>query len=138
MVDPVKNPLFYELVGVTYNPEKKTFESPGMESADAKYVKEFFHCDGFRNDAAKGEQVKRFLTVDPLPAHQLHDDPDVFAIGFDELYHEEFIPVVWEIETSPWRYVSSAPTNNPGKFDLWIELKTKNRTLTIGNWPAVE
>jgi len=46
--------------------------------------------------------------------------------------------VIWEFDVSPWRYVSSAPTNNPGKFDLWNEVKTKIRTVIIGNWRAVE
>lgn len=43
----------------------------------------------------------------------------------------------WEFEVSSWRYVSSSPANNPGKFDLWIEVKTKSQTVTIGNWKSV-
>jgi hypothetical protein len=139
VVDPVKNPLLYELAGVVLDPNKKVFELQGLEAADAKYVKEFFHCEGFTNCAAKVEQVKRFLAVGPLPAHQLHDDPDVFAVGFTELHNQELAPdVVWEFDITPWRYVSSSPTNNPDKFDLWIEVHTSGRSMMIGNWPAME
>ncbi|MBN8246962.1 MAG: type II secretion system protein [Verrucomicrobia bacterium] len=37
---------------------------------------------------------------------------------------------------NPWRYVSTNPTNNPGRFDLWAELPTGRTSppLIIGNW----
>jgi hypothetical protein len=73
-----------------------------------------------------------------LPARQLHDDPDVFAAGFTVPCAGLASEVVWEFDVSSWRYVSSSPTNNPGKFDLWIEVKTKRQTVTIGNWKAVD
>jgi hypothetical protein len=138
VVDAVKNPLLYELVGVIYNPTNKMFQLGRLKAAEANYVKEFFQCDGFKNCGEKPEQIKRFLTAVDLPARQLHDDPDVFAIGFfirDERISPE---VEWEFDVSSWRYVSSSPTNNPGKFDLWIEVKTKKRTVAIGNWNAVD
>lgn len=138
VVDAVKNPLLYELAGVIYNPTNKMFQLGGLEAADAKYVKEFFQCDGFKNCGERPDQIKRFLTTNPLPARQLHDDPDVFAAGFQVPYEGLTPEVVWEFDVSSWRYVSSSPTNNPGKFDLWIEVKTKRQTVTIGNWKAVD
>ncbi len=138
IVDPVTNTLLYELVGVVYNPLNKKFQVAGLEPAEADYVKRFFQCDGFRNCAETPERITRFLKTDALPARQLHDDPDTFALGFWIPYERLEPDIVWEFETSPWRYVSSAPTNNPGRFDLWIELKTKSRTVVIGNWKAGE
>ena len=35
---------------------------------------------------------------------------------------------------NPWRYVSTNPTNNPGRFDVWAEIREGNRTNIIGNW----
>ncbi|HAB15086.1 MAG TPA: type II secretion system protein [Verrucomicrobiota bacterium] len=35
---------------------------------------------------------------------------------------------------NPWRYVSTNPTNNPGRFDLWAEIRERNRTNIVGNW----
>ena len=141
VVDAVKNALLYELIGVVYNPTNKMFAVGGLEAADAQYVKTFFHCEGFKNCAEQADQVQHFLPAFPSTAwqaRQLHDDPDVFALGFAVSYEESTPEVVWEIEVTPWRYVSSSPTNNPGKFDLWIELETKNQKVTIGNWKAVE
>ncbi len=138
VVDPVTNTLFYELVGVIYNPTNKMFEISGQEAAEEEYVKEFLQCDGFKNCAQTPDQIIRFLKADPLPWQQLHDDPDVFVAGFQVRNRGLDPEMVWEFEATPWRYVSSAPTNNPGKFDLWMELKTKHREILIGNWKAVE
>jgi hypothetical protein len=138
VVDAINNPLLYELGGVIYNPASKMFQLGGLEPADAKYVKGFFQCGGFENSGESSNQITRFLTANPLPARQLHDDPDVFAAGFQVSYDGLAPEVVWEFEVSTWRYVSSAPTNNPGKFDLWMEVKTKSQTVTIGNWKAVD
>lgn len=139
VVDPVTNTLFYELVGVIYNPTNKMYQVGGLEPAEQDYVKEFFQVDGFKNSAQTPDKITRFLKMDALPANQLHDDPDVFGVGF-QVNSGDLVPEVyyWEFQTSPWRYVCSAPTNNPGKFDLWIELKTKSREVVIGNWKAVE
>jgi hypothetical protein len=138
VVDAVKNPLLYELAGVIYNPTNQVFELGALEPAQANYVKEFFQCDAFKNSGQRPDQLKRFLNSNPLPARQLHDDPDVFAVGFTVPYEGLSPEVHWGFDISPWRYVSSSPTNNPGKFDLWIEVKTKRQMVTIGNWKAVD
>jgi hypothetical protein len=137
-VDAVNNPLLYEIAGVVYNPTNQIFELAGLEAAEAKFVKEFFHCTGFKNSGESAGQVKRFLPAGNLPARQLHDDPDVFAVGYQIPTDGVSPEIMWEFDISPWRYVSSAPTNNVGRFDLWIEVKTKAQAVTIGNWKAVE
>jgi prepilin-type N-terminal cleavage/methylation domain-containing protein len=35
---------------------------------------------------------------------------------------------------NPWRYNSSNPTNNPGAYDLWIQLSIRGKTNLICNW----
>jgi hypothetical protein len=35
---------------------------------------------------------------------------------------------------NPWRYNSTNPTNNPGKFDLWLEIRVGEEYEIIGNW----
>jgi hypothetical protein len=138
VVDPVTNTLLYELVGVVYNSTNKMFQVAGREPAEEKYVKEFFQVEGFKNWGDTPDKITKFLKMEPVPALQLHDDPDVFAVGF-QITSEQIAPeVFWEFQTSPWRYVSTAPTNNPGKFDLWIELKARKHEIMIGNWKAVE
>jgi hypothetical protein len=35
---------------------------------------------------------------------------------------------------NPWRYNSSNPTNNPGSYDLWVQLSISGKTNLICNW----
>jgi prepilin-type N-terminal cleavage/methylation domain-containing protein len=35
---------------------------------------------------------------------------------------------------NPWRYVSTGPTNNPGHFDLWVDILLGGKTNRISNW----
>jgi prepilin-type N-terminal cleavage/methylation domain-containing protein len=35
---------------------------------------------------------------------------------------------------NPWRYVSTGPTNNPGHFDLWVDIVLGGKTNRISNW----
>jgi hypothetical protein len=37
-------------------------------------------------------------------------------------------------DVNPWRYNSSSPTNNPGSYDLWIQLAFGGKTNLICNW----
>ena len=45
-------------------------------------------------------------------------------------------PVPTNPGLNPWRYVSTNPTNNPGRYDLWAELPVGRSAdpLIIGNW----
>jgi hypothetical protein len=138
VVDPVTNTLFYELCGVVLNAANRRIQVAGLEPAELDYVTNFLHCPLFRNFSDRTDGVKRFLPKENTASRQFHDDPDVFALGFN--ITSETVPseVIWEVDLSTWRYISSSPTNNPGKYDLWIELKTKDHAVTIGNWAAVQ
>ncbi len=35
---------------------------------------------------------------------------------------------------NPWRYISSNPTNNPGSYDLWVDILINGQTNRISNW----
>jgi prepilin-type N-terminal cleavage/methylation domain-containing protein len=37
-------------------------------------------------------------------------------------------------DRNPWRYNSSSPTNNPGSYDLWVQLVIGKQTNLICNW----
>jgi hypothetical protein len=138
VVDPVTNTLLYELVGAAYNSTNKMLSVGGLEPAEAAYVKGFFHIEGFKNSAERADQVKRFLPAENLPVRQLHDDPDVFVLSAAVPYEDLDPDIYYSIDRGSWHYVSSAPTNNPGRFDLWIEVKAGDHRIRIGNWKSVE
>lgn len=138
VVDPITNTLLYELAGVLYDPTNRFFQVAGLEPAEERYVTNFFGVQRFKNCSDRSDRLKHFLSREDMTPVQLHDDPDVFALGYNILSAGIAPELIWEIRASTWRYVSSSPTNNPGKFDLWIELKHKDWTKVVGNWKAVE
>lgn len=138
VVEPVTNTLLYELAGVLYMPTNQMYQVAGLEPAEVGYVTNFFQCRSFRNCSDKPDQLKHFLAREDVAALQLHDDPDVFVMGFNVALVPMAPELIWEMQASPWHYVCSSPTNNIGKFDLWLELKHGRRVTTIGNWKAVE
>jgi type II secretory pathway pseudopilin PulG len=42
--------------------------------------------------------------------------------------------LIYAYDKVPWRYNSTNPTNNPGSFDLWVELDIGGKKVTVGNW----
>ena len=49
--------------------------------------------------------------------------------GPDAIYHPLGVQ-----DLNPWRYNSLNPTNNPGSYDLWIQLRIGGKTNLICNW----
>jgi prepilin-type N-terminal cleavage/methylation domain-containing protein len=47
-----------------------------------------------------------------------------------------FTPAVDGTYPNPWRYNSLTPTNNPGGFDLWVDIIQGGRTNRVSNWSA--
>jgi hypothetical protein len=37
-------------------------------------------------------------------------------------------------DVNPWRYNASNPTNNPGSYDLWVQLVIAGKTNLVCNW----
>ena len=35
---------------------------------------------------------------------------------------------------NPWNYVLTNPTNNPGSFDLWMDVSWSGKTNRVCNW----
>jgi len=136
-VNAYTNPLLYELVGAVTNSDGM-LRIPGLEPAELAFAKEFFHSTGFVNSGSSTGDVRHFISLGSTPTRKLHDDPDVFALGVQLVSGNVPVEVFWEFDFGPWQYVSSSPMHNPGKFDLWIEVKTRKQNVTIGNWKQVE
>jgi hypothetical protein len=45
-----------------------------------------------------------------------------------------FAPSDAGVVPNPWRYNSSNPTNNPGSYDLWVDVMIAGKTNRISNW----
>ena len=141
--DPmILNQLYYELSGVTRNASGDFTTLDGSTTITAKNYKEAYGVGGVENctqgGGEDGVSAKDFLSG--LKQNQ-------FVIGISN----GVVPNTAEIVTSvggpddayqplgvlhlnPFRYNSTNPTNNPGSYDLWIDLRINGKTNRISNW----
>jgi hypothetical protein len=148
VVDPVTNQLLYELVGATYNPTNKTFDTGIVEPVEVSLYKEVFNTDEIKNSSTNSNEVRHFIPANATPyAFEAHDDPDVFVMS-QPVFSAPLIPLMTDMDScnhialhlkvGSWHYLSTSPTHNPGAFDLWIDTEAYGQQLTIGNWKEVK
>jgi prepilin-type N-terminal cleavage/methylation domain-containing protein len=145
------NQLYYELTGTAIsdenNPNYQSLNNPSLPTLTGGAggnVQTFFGVGGFMNCSkpAGGEEsaaARNFLPelrpnqvwnnytnltitvgVTLLNGSVGGPDPSYQPLGLQDL--------------NPWRYNSSNPTNNPGSYDLWIQLSIGRKTHLICNW----
>lgn len=137
------NQLFYELMGVTNN--NGAFQTlDGRAQITSSDALATFGVPGFMNCNKPGSsedksQAKSFLfelrqnqlgTNGTSPATILFLDASVG--GPDANYPQSGTLGVAGL--NPWRYNSSNPTNNPGAYDLWVQLSISGKKYLICNW----
>ncbi len=158
--NPAVNVLFYELTGTTYSsppnaqPASFIFQRlHGGETISRATVQSAFGPDvgGFFNSS---------FVANPRDNTQLQEAEarDCFSQLKPKEYLEATVPgrsgsvvlavlglqdvdgpVMYTSPTTgrrvnPWRYISSNPTNNPGAYDLWIDITVSGKTKRICNW----
>lgn len=126
-------PLFYELVGTTYvpggNPPSTAVFNTKLanQTLTAAQVNTAFGIGGFVNS-----------TTDP------NENP-VFSVEFNNKQYAQISsgPAIQVLvcpvdgpggAINPWSYNSSSPTNNPGSFDIWVDVVIGGKTNRICNW----
>jgi prepilin-type N-terminal cleavage/methylation domain-containing protein len=139
--------LYYELTGVIYTNKGDglkyySLNDPSILPLTGSQVNDAFDVGGFMNCTKPGggeevgkarnflpdlreKQVWNRFTNNSVPVTLL-----ITAVGGpDQTYQPLNLP-----DVNPWRYNSSNPTNNPGAYDLWIQLKIGGKTNLICNW----
>jgi prepilin-type N-terminal cleavage/methylation domain-containing protein len=133
--DPRVNQLFYELVG-TYQTGNAFVTANGKETITTMGASTYFGVQGFANSAPTAAKVKTFLQKLSAREYAEYSPPPndvelllVPAPGPNLVTGPSGVPL------NTWRYVSSAPTNNPRSFDLWAEADLGGGAVrVIGNW----
>ena len=135
-VDPITNQLFYELLGTFHSAADDTFDPPHYPEIRRSLFTRFFGTNCIKNSVERPEQLHHFLDITNMVAVYViktHPEP-VGLIGIWPAWEGMAAALYQHIEPASWRYNSSAPTHNPGKFDLWIELKTTRTNILVKNW----
>jgi len=144
------NQLYYELVG-TMNTNTVLYTTlDGRSQINAGQLNTLFgstKVNGFLNctKSGAGEDTPVAKTFLPdLKAAQIgsYTNPPAnkFSVGVDLLIasvggpYQSYQPLKY-VGMNPWRYNSSSPANNPGSYDLYVQLVIKpGQTNLICNW----
>jgi prepilin-type N-terminal cleavage/methylation domain-containing protein len=143
--NPLVNQLYYELSGTTSsNNVYTTLDGVSQISAADLVTVTSSGVTGFANSGATavGSDDK------PGPVNYLKDaqlKPGQIAVWPVNLkdWRALVCSVGWAGEPAtsptgnalaPWQYRSSSPTNNPGSFDLWVDVYLDGKTNRISNW----
>lgn len=132
------NPLYFELTGTVQN--GANFETKdGSAQISGVNVQSEFGRGGFVNCTRTANEddskpAKKFL-VELKPGQRADK-----ANGIRLLTCSVNWPlnlgngVTGEPEINPWRYNATNPTNNPGGFDLWVDIYVGGKTNRVSNW----
>ncbi|NOS70110.1 MAG: prepilin-type N-terminal cleavage/methylation domain-containing protein [Verrucomicrobia bacterium] len=132
------NPLYYELMGTLLNGANYETKD-GSAQISAANVQVEFGRGGFVNctrnsDADSSKPAKKFLIE--FRSTQRGDKPNgVRLLTCSVIWPANLGNGVAGVpELNPWRYNITNPTNNPGGFDLWVDVYVAGKTNRISNW----
>ena len=140
------NPLYYELGGTVYSNGTYTTLDGSAQISDSDVPKAFPGIGGFINCTKPGggeDSAKARNFLPDLRTRQIWPQPgytnNTASVGVSLLIASVGGPdatykPLGQQDLNPWRYNSSSPTNNPGSYDLWIQLSFGGKTNLICNW----
>ncbi len=144
------NQLYYELVGTTNiaapaaNPDYQVLGDPNQQLTGVQ-VSSVFGVSGFMNCNKSGGDESAAHAQDFLPDLKPRQIAENLTnslaptVGFTMLVSSaggpdpSYQPLGIQ-DVNPWRYNSSSPTNNPGSYDLYVQLRIAGKTYLICNW----
>jgi prepilin-type N-terminal cleavage/methylation domain-containing protein len=140
------NQLYFELLGTTNTDNSPTFQSlddPIIQLNGAQLmiifgVNGFMNCNkpGSGEDARVAQNFLPGLKPDRIAIFTNINVPNnpikllVTSVGGPAAAYKP----LGGFALNPWRYSSSNPTNNPGSYDLWVQLVFGQQTNLICNW----
>jgi prepilin-type N-terminal cleavage/methylation domain-containing protein len=143
--NPLTNQLYFELVGTVYN---QTNPPPVYTTLDGSAqinttllgtvfgpgVGGFVNCTKF--GAGEDSPAARNFLPDLRPnqagTNGVHGTTVKFLLSPVGGPDVSYMPMGWP-DVNPWRYVCPG-INNPGSYDLWIQLSIGKQTNLICNW----
>jgi prepilin-type N-terminal cleavage/methylation domain-containing protein len=151
---PLVNQLYFELLGTTVvtNGGVLTYQSlddPTMQLPltslnnvfNNTAVSGFMNCTkpGSAEDAPVARNFLPGLKPNQLAVYTNNITKNIYpikliitAVGGPDVTYQPL--GAGALGINPWRYNSSNPTNNPGAYDLWVQLSIRGKTNLICNW----
>jgi prepilin-type N-terminal cleavage/methylation domain-containing protein len=144
LASALTNQLYYELEG-TVRTNIGGVDSfvllDGSAQIPVDGVTSTFGVGGFMNCNKPGadestSQARNFLPdlkpnrIGTITANGVAISNIITSVGGPDA---DYLPL-GALDVNPWRYSSSNPANNPGSYDLWIQLEFGGVTNLICNW----
>ncbi len=136
------HPLYYELVGSTFVPGA----GPGLgryDTADGSIsetsVRNNLYQDGLRNvthdpnDPAAPKAKNYFPKLNSDRVRTLSTGVQLLRVIVNDVPGNMLTDANGS-DFNPVRYVSTNPTNNQGRFDLWAEFEVGGVRVRVSNW----
>jgi prepilin-type N-terminal cleavage/methylation domain-containing protein len=138
--NPITNGLYFELLGTVQ--KGANFETKNGDAwILASDVPIQFGQGGFVNCTKGGgddntQAAKKFLVeLKPAQYGEIAPGSNIRLLACSVKWPDNNTsPILTSPGLNPWRYVSSSPTNNPGEFDLWVDIIVGSKTNRISNW----
>lgn len=137
---PSPNQLFYELSGTVFNTASRQFYVPGRgEPLNPNQIQSVFNTSGFANAGRDQKDVKFTEEFKASQVRRISANPPVDVLVVP-VPGPKPGPGSWSFNlgsagmANPWLYVSTSPTNNPDRFDLWAEVVIGNKRVRFSNW----
>jgi prepilin-type N-terminal cleavage/methylation domain-containing protein len=136
------NQLYYELTGTVYkNAAYQSLNDPSQQTLTDANINDSFGVGGFMNCTRPGSgedsAAARNFLPDLKPKQIWYPYTNrpasvgvallVTSVGGPD---QNYQPLGMS-DKNPWRYNSSNPTNNPGAYDLWVQLSIGSSTNDI-------
>jgi prepilin-type N-terminal cleavage/methylation domain-containing protein len=144
--NPLVNQLYYELEGTVYTNGIYTTLDGSASIKETDVPLSFPGAGGFMNctkpgageDSSKARNFlpdlkpkQVWLSFTNAPA-TVGVNLLICSVGGPDAMYRPLDPLQQDL--NPWRYNSSNPTNNPGSYELWIQLSIGRQTNLICNW----
>jgi len=146
--NPLTNQLYYELIGTTNtsapNVTPAVFQTLDGSSANTSSqltssfggVSAFINCS--KHGADEESKPARNYLHQLRPTQTATINGMTVLAGSVGLVDPTYQPVPSAPGVNPWRYRSSGTLpNNPGSYELWIQLAIQGKTNLICNWSKV-
>jgi prepilin-type N-terminal cleavage/methylation domain-containing protein len=141
--DALINPLYFELLGTTNNGlTYVTLDTSGQISNISGDINSKFNRPGFANSSTRAHSTDDSGAPIPFLNHLNSKQSGQFdssrplvkiLVCSVEWPDANTAPIPGTL-LNPWRYVSSHPTNNPGSYDLWVDLLIGKKIYRVSNW----
>jgi hypothetical protein len=134
-VEAITNQLFYELIGCARDRTQAVYlPASSSDRLPLRLVREFFGRDITNSVDTPGEPKGFLLSTKAPPQVQIHDRPESIVLMSYCPNWNGFDGDLTGFQIGTWEYNSSSPRHNTGAYDLWLEIKTAETNIVIGNW----